>query len=255
MIPLLPMDAHAHIQTVVSERDLRELRAVVFAVTREPSEWRAAAGRRDRSCVWGLGCHPAVERAAKTFDPERLHDQVQKCPVIGEVGLERRSTVPQDRQLTIFRAVLDVARARPRLVSIHSFGRSCEVLRELETRPITGAILHWWRGSPDETRMAIELGCYFSLNGAEARNPKVLSFLPPERVLTETDYPHTRESDQAAAKPGALATIESALAAHWGEDVQGVRRRVWLNLGELCRATSTSGLMPRTVQATMLTLR
>lgn len=252
MAPLLSIDAHAHVLTSISERDLRELRAVVFAVTREPAEWSGATRRNDRSCVWGLGCHPQVARAVKTFDAERLYELTERVPFIGEVGLDRRSKVAKEAQLNVFRDVLDVAASRQRLVSIHSAGMSAEVLRELAERPIAGAILHWWRGSADETREAVELGCYFSLNGAEVQRPKVLSVLPPERVLTETDYPHTERTDRSAKRPGAVSTIEQALAEAWSDSSDGVRRRVWQNLAEVCRATRTSALMPRAVQAQLL---
>lgn len=251
---LLPIDAHAHVLTTVAERDLRALRAVVFAVTREPSEWEKATQRRDRECIWGLGCHPQIARAAAGFDPDRLASLLERCVLIGEVGLDRRSKVPMDQQLNIFRSVLDVAAARPRLISIHSVGASAEVLKELTDRRVSGAILHWWRGDVDETRRAIELGCYFSLNGAEVGNPKVLSWLPPERVLTETDYPHTEKRDRAADRPGAVATTEAALAEAWGQATSDVRRQLWLNLAELCRGTGTAPLLPRAVQATLLAL-
>ncbi|MEA2276837.1 MAG: TatD DNase family protein [Solirubrobacteraceae bacterium] len=254
MAALLPLDAHAHVLTSIDERDLRELRAVTFAVTREPSEWTAATHRRDKYCVWGLGCHPQVPRAVDAFDADRLHELTERAPLIGEVGLDRRSKVPKDTQRTVFRSALEVAADRSRLVSIHSVGMSAEVLEELSERPVAGAILHWWRGTPAQTTQALELGCHFSLNGAEARNPKVLSLLPPDRVLTETDYPHTERSDRAADKPGAVSTIEAALALAWGEDTDGVRRQVWRNLGAICQTTRTSALMPRAVQATLLSM-
>jgi TatD DNase family protein len=255
MSSLPSIDAHAHVATHIDERDLRELRAVVFAVTRDPKEWAAAAKREDRSCVWGLGCHPGVKGAAEGFDAAALYEHLERCAVIGEVGLDRRSKVPSDLQLRTFRAVLDVASVRPRLASIHSSGRSSDIVSELEARPIKGAILHWWRGGDEETRAAIDLGCYFSVNGAEAKNPKVLALLPPERVLTETDYPHTQRSDRSAVRPGAVTTIENALASQWGVDVEGVRQRVWRNLNDVCKATGTSGLMPRAIQVTLLSLR
>lgn len=254
MSALLPIDAHAHVLTNIDERELRALRAVIFAVTREPSEWTAAAHRRDRGCVWGLGCHPQVEGAAQNFDAQRLRELLAHRPLIGEVGLDGRSKVPMDRQVDVFRAVLDVAQDLSRILSIHSVRASDAVVRELAQRPVAGAILHWWRGTPSETGAAVELGCYFSLNGAEAQRPKVLSLLPRDRIFTETDFPHTSRSDRAANKPGAVTTIEATLAESWAEDVDGVRRQVWRNLVSLCQTTRTSSLMPHAVQATLLSV-
>lgn len=254
MLPLPPIDAHAHIKTGIEARELRALRAVIFAMTREPSEWAPATQRSDRACIWGLGCHPGVVGATEHFDAERLRSLLSHSPLIGEVGLDARSKVPKDVQLKVFRSVLEVASDLSRLVSIHSVGMPGPVLQELRTRPIAGAVLHWWRGSPSQTEEAVGLGCYFSLNGAEARNPKVIDLVPPERVLTETDYPHTKKQDKAADVPGAVSTIEKALAQTWSIDAEAVRRRIWLNLADLCDRTGTASLMPRPVQATLLTL-
>ena len=225
-------------------------------MTREPSEWAAAAARRDELCVWGLGCHPQVAAAVADFDADRLAELVASTPLIGEVGLDGGSEVPMADQRRVFRAALDVARDRSRLVSIHSVRASATVLEDLEAAGgVAGAILHWWRGSAEETQRALELGCYFSLNGAEAARPKVLSTLPADRVLTETDYPHTRRSDQSADRPGAVRTIERALSEVWSLNADEVRRQVWKNLSQLCATTRTSNLMPRRFQGSLLAAR
>jgi TatD DNase family protein len=256
MAALPPIDAHAHVLTSIEDRKLRALRSAVFAVTREPSEWAAASERRDELCVWGLGCHPGLSGAVRAFDASRLAALVASTPLIGEVGLDGSSKVPMEDQRRVFRAALEVAREKSRLVSIHSVRASAAVLDELESAGgVPGAILHWWRGSANETRRAIDLGCFFSLNGAEAARPKVLSSLPGDRVLTETDYPHTRRSDKRADRPGAVGTIERALGAAWGYSGEEVRRQLWKNLGLICAATGTSSLMPRRLQGSLLAAR
>jgi TatD DNase family protein len=256
MAVLPPVDAHAHVLTGIDTRDLRALRSAVFAVTREPSEWSAAAARRDELCVWGLGCHPQVAAAIDDFDADRLADLVAATPLIGEVGLDGGSKVPMADQRRVFRAALAVALDRSRLVSIHSVRASAAVLDDLETAGgVPGAILHWWRGSASETQRAIDLGCYFSLNGAEAARPKVLSAIPADRILTETDFPHTRRSDKSADRPGAVSTIERALGEAWSMDSEAVRRQVWKNLAQLCSTTRTASLMPRRLQGSLLAVR
>lgn len=87
---------------------------------------------------------------------------------------------------------------------------------------------------------------------AEAKRPKVLELLPPERVLTETDYPHSRRSDPRANRPAAVDTIETALEHSWGLDRSGVRRRVWRNLGELFDRTGCTERLPAQLRRTLL---
>lgn len=253
---LPPVDAHAHIKTGIDERELRDLRSVVFAVTREPSEWDAALKRRDAMCVWGIGCHPGVPEAFESFDLARFAEAVAQTPLIGEVGLDGRSPVAMDEQREVFRAVLAVAKQQSRLVTIHSVHAAEPVLEELEAvGGLDGAILHWWRGDGSATAHALELGCYFSLNGAEAVKPRVIELLPRERVLTETDFPHTRRTDRQAARPGQVATIERALSDAWELDEMGLRRQLWKNLAAICSRTATAGLMPRQIQASLLAAR
>jgi TatD DNase family protein len=189
MSVLPPIDARAHVLTTIAERDLRQLRSVVFAVTREPAEWDAAVARQDELCIWGLGAHPQVP-AAIAFDVDRLTEAVASTPLIGEVGLDGGSKVPMADQRRVFRAALEVSQQQSRLVTIHSTRASAAVLREIESvGDVPGAILHWWRGSVADTKRAIALGCYFSLNGAEAARPKVIALLQVDRVLTERTSP------------------------------------------------------------------
>jgi TatD DNase family protein len=253
---LPPIDAHAHILTNIDGGDLRALRSAVFAVTREPSEWVAAVSRHDELCIWGLGCHPKSVEAIAAFDGDLLAELVASTPLLGEVGLDGGSRVPMADQRRVFRVALEVARDQSRLVSVHSVRASASVLDELEAvGGVPGAILHWWRGSASETLRALELGCFFSLNGAEAARPKVIAALPAHRVLTETDYPHTRRSDKNADRPGAVGTVESALAQEWNLSGDDVRRQLWKNLASICATTRTSSLMPRRLQGRLLAAR
>jgi TatD DNase family protein len=146
-------------------------------------------------------------------------------------------------------AVLAAAATRPRPITIHSRFACDAVLDCLEARPQAAPILHWWRGDEAQTRRALSLGCYFSLNGAEVARPRILNSLPAERVLTETDYPHTIAADPAADRPAAVRTIEGALVEAWDTDLHNVRVRVWANLADAFRrADSLDQLLGDRVQ-------
>lgn len=252
--PLPPLDAHAHVLTSIAPSELLALSAVLFAVTREPSEWQAALARQDPTTVWGIGAHPGVPAALEAFDPDVFAATLADATLVGEVGLDGRARTSSAQQRTVFEAVLRFTAADPRPVSVHSVAATKAVLDAMERHPQPGIILHWWRGTPAETARAIEYGCWFSINGAEAGNPKVLDQLPPERVLTETDFPHTRRQDRRAAKPGAVVTIEAALARVWDLDDWGARRQVWRNLRSLLEATGQLQRMPRGIRRPMLVI-
>jgi len=243
-LPLPALDAHAHVRTNVPAGDLAGLRAGVFAMTREPAEWDAALERSDSLSVWGIGAHPALARGIEAFDGDRFARELNRAHIVGEVGLDGKARVPKEAQQRVLDMVLEAVAATPRPVSLHSVAASGEVLAALRRRPVAAPILHWWRGSAAETEEAVELGCFFSFNGAEARSPKVLDLVPPERILTETDFPHSRRSDRAADRPAAVQTIEAALGERWSLDTLGVRRRVWRNLGDLFESCGTAERMP-----------
>lgn len=224
---LPPIDAHAHVDVRVGVRELSALRAVVLAVTRTLDEWRVAATRSDDLTLWGIGCHPGLPAAVDGFDADMFADGLQSATFVGEVGLDRRARVPFARQREVFAEILRAVTHVPRPVSVHSTGATKAVLDLLETHPIATPILHWWRGTRAETLRAIELGCYFSMNGHEATSPRTIGLLPLERVLTETDFPHSTRYDAAATRPAATATIEAALMAQHGLSAVELRARLW----------------------------
>ncbi len=252
-LPLPSLDMHAHVETTISAGDLTALDAVTFAVTREPRDWEAAVQRHDISTAWGIGCHPGVAAAVRSFSPEEFTRRLATAAFVGEVGLDGRSKVPLDDQRRVLDQILTAVQSTPRVVSIHSVAASADVIAVLRARPIAGAVLHWWRGGAEETSAAIDMGCFFSLNGAEVRRPKVLSLLPRDRVLTETDFPSTKRSDRAADRPGRTETIERALEAQWDMDRWGVRQQLWRNLRAVLRETDTTSVMPRAIKAGLLT--
>lgn len=254
-LALPAIDAHAHVVPSVPARDLRDLRALVFAVTRDASEWDPALDRCDDLAIWAVGVHPGVPAAIAGFDAGRFAQALQRALLVGEVGLDARSTVTLVEQRHVLDAILDIVATTPRPVSIHSAGASGDVLDALRDRPLAAPILHWWRGSQSETQEALELGCFFSLNGAEAHRPRVLDHLPPDRVLTETDFPHSRRSDPAARQPAAVATIETALMERWGADRSALRRRLWRNLGEVFDRCELLDRLPTGVQDVLVNAR
>jgi TatD DNase family protein len=78
----------------------------------------------------------------------------------------------------VFTEILRAVQRVPRPLSIHSTGATKAVLDLLEANPTSTPILHWWRGTSQETARALQLGCFFSLNGHEATSPKAIDVIP-----------------------------------------------------------------------------
>src|SRR5690242_13701151 len=98
---------------------MESLGALVFAVTVHPDEWRAVSARTDEFAIWGVGAHPADERALGAFDAVRFATALEGALFVGEVGLDHRRG-DLARQEDILDIVLAEVQANPRPVSLHS---------------------------------------------------------------------------------------------------------------------------------------
>jgi TatD DNase family protein len=189
----------------------------------------------------------------QAFDPARVADLIARTPYVSEVGLDGKSRVPMERQRATLDAVLAALQQHPRLTSIHSFAATEAILDCLTVRPIHGAILHWWLGDHAQTKRAIALGCYFSVNASMTRKPDLLADLPLDRVLPETDHPFGDRSSGRDRRPGMVDDVERALAQVYGLDQEGIRTETWRNLAQLVRSTKCGSLLPRLVRVALAT--
>lgn len=249
MAPQLPpLDLHAHISAKTGAADLERLGAVVFAATRSLDEYESVRGRRDQVTIWGVGCHPGVVQAQQGFDIGRFASLLASTAFVSEIGVDRRSKVPLEEQERVFASILSTLQGTPRIASIHSSGAPGRVLDALERTPIRGAVLHWWRGDEAQTRRAVELGCWFSINAAGVKYPADVALIQLERIITETDHPSGDRTSAAPRQPGAVDDVEKALAEVYKIDARAVRGKVWTNLVGLVDETDVVGLLPAAVQ-------
>jgi TatD DNase family protein len=225
------LDCHAHLAPDVTDPQIAALDgAIVFAMTRSPGEAAAAARRRDETILWGYGVHPGIKTSIAQVTSERVRRAIDDHLVIGEIGLDRGTALRP--QQTAFDTILETCVGHPVLLSIHSTGRTREVLAALARRPHPGAILHWFNGTAQQIREATEMGCYFSVNAAMADDR--IGSMPRDRILPETDFPSSRRSTRAKI-PGDIDHLEARMAALTGEPAERIRSLWYRNLGQLVR--------------------
>lgn len=247
MDTLPSLDAHAHIDPCHTSDELIETGAVL-AMTFALDGGADAIKHTEPHIVWGVGCHPRFLRAEEAFSPETFRALAEKTAIVGEIGLDSGSRVPLETQLRTFRQVLAVVATLPRIVSIHSYQATGLLLKELRQHPISVPILHWWTGNAIETSEALELGCYFSIHSAVARQSKFRTRVPLERILVESDHGY---ADPPAAIPLRVGWVEHLVAQQYGLDVKALRRRVWQNFGTIVQKTGTLGLLPKVFVSTL----
>ena len=200
------IDLHCHIDlypdpiAVIEEADRRG--TFVLAVTTTPKAWRGTTrliGKRRRIRV---GLHPEVV-AERHSEVALLCGLLPEARYVGEIGIDGSPPHRQslDLQSSVFRRILaECARLGGRILSVHSRGAADEVLDAIAGEPGAGLpILHWFSGTTRQLERAVQLGCWFSVGPAMVRSAKgrgLVSRMPYDRLLTETDAPFARSGDR-----------------------------------------------------------
>ena len=219
-------------------RECAEQNIFVVAVTTTPRAWirNRELAEPSSSIRVALGLHPqlAKERAAEMQLFERYLPEAQ---FIGEVGLDAgpRFYRSLDAQVKVFEQILKLcSEAGPKILSVHSVRAASRVLG-LIAQYINNdriiVVLHWFTGSKAEAKRAVELGCYFSINQRMLSSPSgcaMVSSLPSERILTETDGPFVEVAGRPV-RPSDLETTLNDLAKVRGTSPETVRSLIAAN--------------------------
>jgi TatD DNase family protein len=214
------------------------------AVTDTPAEYQRGLPWLRRPLVEvALGVHPLHAAELGPEDLARFDQLVEGCAWVGEVGLdgspEGLATLPAQREA--LGRVLAHPSIHDKVLTVHSRGAEGEVIATLARAGVT-AVLHWYRGSLQDARAALEAGMSFSINPAmvgSSAGRGLIAALPPERVLTETDGPYTSVGERPS-QPADVRVVLAVLAEHWDVDVEAAARRVLENL-EALRAPGARG--------------
>lgn len=238
------IDFHCHLDLypdpVAVAAGCRERGDYVLSVTTTPKAWRgtAALAKGSTRIRTALGLHPqlAHERHRELALFEAILPETR---YVGEVGLDGMPELRphQEVQRSCFERILCAcASAGGRVLTVHSRRAAEAVLDAWERHPAAGTmVLHWFTGSRRELERASTLGCWFSVGPAmvrSARGREMLSFMPQDRVLTETDGPFARGRD-GPLKPGDVGEALTAFGSVWRVPTEEAADRIALNLRRL----------------------
>lgn len=159
----------------------------------------------DDRLFFTVGIHPTrCQEFAK--DSKACYDKLKSClednpakvVAVGECGLDydREHFCPRDVQRTYFERQLRLAHATDLPLFMHCRSAHADLLDILrrhisEFGPVTG-VVHTFDGTADQASDLINLGLYLGFNGCSLKLPenlKVVSEVPAERILLETDAP------------------------------------------------------------------
>ncbi len=200
-------DTHCHLDAKeeLNENDIRQAiskgvkRFAIAGVTGCSGESLHLA-KTYREIYLMAGIHPLFIH--KTDETSMKHIQKiatenPKCIAIGEIGLDYYGkNVNREKQKTVFREQLELAKGLGLSVSIHlrrAFPDFLEIIRNYSGLIV---IMHMYSGSLEFAGQLLRVlpDVYFSFGGPAIRANahkahKVLKGLPRERILVETDSP------------------------------------------------------------------
>lgn len=194
-----PFDTHFHLDLQKNRgaaiQEIEGKKIYTIAVTNLPELYRKESIEIASKYIrLALGFHPELVHQFKNQIP-LMWDLLPNVRYIGEVGLDYTEKEYQNEQFTFFSELVERCRYdSSKIMTIHSRRSVSEVLDILGDNYRFKAILHWFTGSKERMRKAVERGCYFSINSAMIKSRSFLDMLPlipSNRILLETDSPFT----------------------------------------------------------------
>ena len=219
---------------------------VTVAVTELPSAFLRLVVRfgNKKSLRPALGFHPLKATSSSPLEMALFGRLLDRCDFVGEIGLDgsRVGKGSLRTQIRIFEHLLEQPRIRSKILTVHSRGAEKQTIERLSQADVS-AILHWYSGPLNALDVALDAGLWFSVNPAMLRSKngrKIISRLPPDRVLTETDGPYTKIST-SPSQPCNIPDVIAELAKHWNRSERETQLQVWTNMSNLAAEANARG--------------
>jgi len=209
----------------------------VLVVATWASAWEEIAASRARvravlpDSRVAAGLHPWFVHEAPADWQSRLAALLPRLDAIGEIGLDRGERAPaMELQEPVFARQLQLASEAGLPVLVHVVKAHDLVLHHLKEngRNIRG-IIHAFSGSPEDARAYIERGFLLGIGGGLTRENahrlrRVVSKIPPESLVLETDSPYlgTETVPAGASRPAHVLQVALKLAELLGVSLESV---------------------------------
>ncbi|HDZ8856419.1 TatD family hydrolase [Aeromonas dhakensis] len=228
------IDTHCHLDFPVFDSERAALLAecrqlgvgeyIIPAVGEENWGRVMALAAEHDGISYALGVHPwyvgGQTPAVLTRLQQRLAERPRGLVAVGECGLDLRSHVPQEGQLEMFEAQIELAKEHELPLIVHSVRANdtvAKILRRL--RPACGGVIHAFSGSLQQAEAFWQLGFRLGIGGVISferanKTREAVRDMPLEALLLETDAPDMPLQGQQGAPntPANLPIIAQLLA-------------------------------------------
>lgn len=236
------LDTHCHIDLYKKPKAILDIcedkGIIVFSMTNLPSHFEMGLPffYSKKHVRMALGMHPLYAPFHKNeFSKFELY--LPKTSYIGEIGLDfsKEGIETKEIQLASFNRILKLVADKKKILSLHSRKAEKEVFKLLIQYKIQNAIFHWYSGGLNLIKNIAEEGYYFSINPAmikSATGQKIISKIPRENVLTETDGPFI-ENKHKPLNPGEIDDVIFYLSKVWNLPFDEVQQIIMINFKRL----------------------
>lgn len=181
------------------------------------------------------GIHPCSVEENLPVNSEKLFELCRSdgYVAVGETGLDYYwSTNYIDEQKKSLRLHCDIARQTGKPVVLHNRNSTddlLDIIQEEQDGSLQG-VWHCFSGTEDEALRAIDLGLYLGLGGVltfkNAGLDKIISNLPPDRLILETDSPYLAPAPFRGKRnePSYIKLIAEKLAEITGNTIEDVAK-------------------------------
>lgn len=215
------LDTHCHIDLYKNPTSIldhcEKNKIVVLSMTNLPSHFEMGLPffQSRKFARISLGMHPLYAKFHEN-EFEKFEKNIDKTSYIGEIGLDfsNQGINTKNIQIKSFEKILNLVSQKKKILSVHSRKAENEVLEYLLKYKIKYAIFHWYSGGISAIKEIIEAGFYFSINPAMIKSTsgqKIISKIPKDRILTETDGPFIINGDRPFY-PGEVESVFSYLS-------------------------------------------
>lgn len=218
------LDTHCHIDLYENPKAILEQcerkKIIVLSMTNLPSHFEMGLPffQQKKNARMSLGMHPLYADLHMQEFP-KFERNLSKTSYIGEVGLDfsKNGIGSKDIQLQSFERILKLVSGQKKILSIHSRKAEKEVLECLIKHKIRNAIFHWYSGGLDVLQNIVKEGYFFSINSEMIKSisgQKIISSVPKENILTETDGPFIKKGREIL-NPGEVEDVIFHLSKMW----------------------------------------
>ena len=221
-------------------------------------DWQEVLGLHEQydQIIPALGIHPWEVKHLSNDWEANLKKNLQDNPncLVGEIGLDMQFVKDSiDRQQTVFKTQLQIARGFKRPVAVHNLKTWHLVIPILKDFKEVTIMLHSYSASLKITDQLLALpNIYFSFSGAILDHPKkalpeALNKIPHNRLLLETDSPYLlpkidEVKNQAYNEPANMIFVLEKIAEIKKLDIDALKKQLAENSQRFLHHLATSDL-------------